>query len=91
MSGKDNVKNMFNNYFKAYKNSAKYKDDARFEIALRKSEFEETLDSMWDIYRRGNSAQIIEYQKQLDSIKSTGCKVYRNSQGKHKIVIGGNQ
>ena len=40
---------------------------------------------MWDIYHR-NPAQIVEYNKQLNSIKETGCKVLRNSAGKHKII-----
>lgn len=42
---------------------------------------------MWKIYRV-NPNQIIEYNKQVVSIKECGCKIYRNSDGKHKMVIG---
>lgn len=57
------------------------------DIALRKSEFEKNLDEMWAIYLRGCTQQIIEYNKGIEQIKSAGFKVYRNSAGKHKIVI----
>ena len=56
-------------------------------ILLRKSEFEKNLDEMWAIYSRGCTQQIIEYNKGVEQIKSAGFKVYRNSVGKHKIVI----
>lgn len=84
-----NAKNILENLFEAYKHSSDYKDISRMEIAARKTEFEEHLDKMWGIYSKGNPRQIVAYQQQLDDIKSTGCKVYRNSQGKHKIMIGG--
>lgn len=38
-------------------------------------------------YSRGCTQQIIEYNKGVEQIKSAGFKVYRNSAGKHKIVI----
>lgn len=74
-------------YFNAYKNTAEYKDRNMLEIVLRKAEFEENLDDMWEIYRKGTVKQIIEYNKAVEQIKSTGLKVYRNSSGKHKIVV----
>ena len=81
------AKTMFDDCFKAYKNSSQYQDYARYDIAFNKSKYEETLDEMWRIYGKGVISQLPEYNKQLNSIKATGCKVYRNSQGKHKIVI----
>lgn len=42
---------------------------------------------MWAIYSKGCTQQIIEYNKGIEQIKSAGFKVYRNSVGKHKIVI----
>lgn len=78
---------IFGDYFSAYQNTSKYKDESMLEITLRKKEFEQNLDEMWDIYRKGVSKQIINYQKGVDQIKKTGLKVLRNSQGKHKIVV----
>lgn len=83
----ENIFGNFGNYFDAYKNTSKYKDDSMLEIVLRKSEFEKNLDEMWVIYRSGNVRQVVEYQKGLEQIKSCGLKVYRNSEGKHKIAI----
>ena len=57
------------------------------EITLRKREFETHLDDMWRNYMDGCTQQIIEYNNQLDAIKSCGLKVLRNSAGKHKIVV----
>lgn len=79
--------NIFGDYFDAYKNTSKYKDESMLEITLRKKEFEQNLDDMWAIYIRGNPQQIIEYQKGVDQIKESGLKVLRNSEGKHKIVV----
>ena len=42
---------------------------------------------MWDIYRKGNPQQIVEYNKGVAQIKECGLKVLRNSAGKHKIVL----
>lgn len=78
---------MFGDYLNAYKNTSQYRDDSMLDIALRKSEFEKNLDEMWAIYSRGCMQQIIEYNKGVEQIKSAGFKVYRNSVGKHKIVI----
>ena len=76
---------IFGDYFNAYKNTSKYKDESMLEITLRKKEFEQNLDDMWAIYKK-NPQQIVEYQKGVDQIKNCGLKVLRNSQGKHKIV-----
>ena len=67
---------IFGDYFSAYKNTSGYKDDCMLEITLRKKEFEQNLDDMWAIYKKG-----------VDQIKKAGLKVLRNSQGKHKIVV----
>lgn len=82
-----NFEDIFGNYFDAYKNTSQYKDSSMMEIALRKSEFEKNLDEMWEIYSKGVTKQIVQYNKGLEQIKSTGLKVFRNSVGKHKIII----
>ncbi|MCD7882507.1 MAG: hypothetical protein LUI87_02195 [Lachnospiraceae bacterium] len=58
----------------------------KMEIILRKEELTRLLDEMWEIYGKGNIAQLQHYKKQVSYIKETGCKVFRNSQGKHKIL-----
>lgn len=73
--------------FSAYKGSSRYKDSVMMEIMGRRAEYEQHLDEMWRIYSIGNTRQVIEYQKQVDDIKSCGLKVLRNSAGKHKIVV----
>ena len=80
-----NFEDIFGNFFDTYKKTSDYKDTSRLEIAWRKKEFEEHLDEMWRIYM-SNPAQIVEYNKQIQSIKEVGCKVLRNSAGKHKII-----
>lgn len=82
-----NFEDMFDNYLNAYKNTSDYKDTSMLEIAFRKEEFEENLDKMWSIYSSGCIQQIAEYNKGVNQIKHVGFKVYRNSSGKHKIVI----
>lgn len=77
---------IFGTYFDTYKDTSRCRDESMLDIALRKHEFEKTLDEMWRIYSSGNVCQIVEYQKQVDYIKSFGFKVLRNSAGKHKIV-----
>ena len=67
-------------------NQAGVKVDA-VEVTVGSHEFEKNLDEMWAIYSRGCTQQIIEYNKGVEQIKSAGFKVYRNSAGKHKIVI----
>lgn len=73
--------------FKASQNSYRAKDDTKMSIAIQKSKYEENLDEMWRIYSSGTVQQIVNYQKQIDSIKNSGCRVLRNSEGKHKIII----
>lgn len=80
-------KEMFGNYLNAYKSTSKYKDEKMLDIALQKSKFEKNLDEMWAIYAKGCTQQIVEYNRGIEQIKSAGFKVYRNSVGKHKIVI----
>lgn len=82
-----NWNKIFGDIFKASQNSYKARDDAKMDIAIQKSKYEENLDEMWRIYNSGTVQQIVEYQKQIDSIKNSGCRVLRNSNGKHKIVI----
>lgn len=71
---------MFDDMFGSYSNNAK------LEIKLRQKEFTDNLDKMWEIYLK-NPAQIVEYNKQIQMLKESGCKVLRNSKGKHKIII----
>ena len=54
---------------------------------FRRQEFEKNLDDMWFNYSKGMVVQLVNYNKQLDSIKNCGLKVLRNSAGKHKIVV----
>lgn len=82
-----NFEDIFGNYFDAYKSTSQYKDSSMMEIALRKTEFEKNLDEMWEIYNKGLPRQIVNYNKQIKQIKDAGLKVFRNSVGKHKIVI----
>lgn len=82
-----NFEDIFSNYFDAYKNTSQYKDSSMMEIVLRKTEFEKNLDEMWEVYSKGLTAQIITYNKQINQIKNAGLKVFRNSAGKHKIII----
>lgn len=78
---------ILNDLFSAYRNTSSYKDNAMIEIYYQRQKFEKRLDKMWAIYGSGVTAQIVEYQKQVDDIKSCGLKVLRNSAGKHKIVM----
>lgn len=77
---------IFGDAINAYRNTSKYKDQGMMEIMLRRKEFEQNLDDMWSAYCKGNSAQIVEYNKGVEQIKESGLKVLRNSAGKHKIV-----
>lgn len=72
--------------FEAYKHTSDYKDSGMMEIMTRRQEFEHHLDEMWRIYTSGNMRQVIEYKKQVQTIKSAGLEVLRNKAGKHKIV-----
>ena len=40
------AKTMFDDYFKAYKNSSQYQDDARYDIAFNKSKYEERVTGL---------------------------------------------
>ena len=82
-----NFEDIFGNYFDAYKNTSQYKDSSMMEIVARKIDLEKNLDEMWKIYNSGVTKQIINYNKGIDQIKKTGLKVFRNSVGKHKIII----
>lgn len=74
--------------FGAFKHTSDYKDSSMMEIMCRKAEFEQHLDKMWGIYTRGNLQQVIEYKKQVQSIKDAGLVVMRSkSTGNHKIVF----
>ena len=61
-------------------------DMQKSDIICRKKTYEDTLDKMWKAYAI-NPRQIIEYNKQIAIIKESGCRVLRNSAGKHKIII----
>ena len=81
-----NKDEFINDLLSATNSSFRAKDEQKFDIACRKRVYEKTLDEMWCIYMI-NPHQIIEYNKQLNVIKECGCKVLRNNEGKHKIVI----
>lgn len=82
-----NIPDFLNDFFNAYKETSEFNDAGKLEIAARKKEFEENLDEMWRIYRRGLVSQIAEYNKQVFQIKKYGYKVLRNSTGIHKIIL----
>lgn len=82
-----NFEDIFGDVFDAYRNTSEYKDRGMMEIMCSRQKFEQNLDDMWAIYSKGNPAQIVEYNKGLDQIKSCGLKVLRNSAGKHKIIV----
>lgn len=86
MARNKQVEDMLNSYFNAYKQTSKYKDDCIWDIAFNKKQYEDTLNKMWANYVSGCFEQIVEYNKQVESIKSSGFKVLRNSKGLHKIV-----
>lgn len=83
MSGADFIRE----WFEAYHTTNDWQDKGKLDIALRKSEFENTLNEMWDIYISGATSQIVEYNKQVAEIKRYGYKVLRNSSGVHKLVL----
>lgn len=83
----NSFENIFGDCFDAYKTTSRYRDDSKMEIMFRRQEFEKNLDDMWANYSKGMVVQLVNYNKQLDSIKSCGLKVLRNSSGKHKIVV----
>ena len=56
-------------------------------LKMKKEQYEEKLDEMWVIYLKGNPRQIVEYNKQLDYIKQYGGRIFRNEEGKHRIIV----
>ena len=85
MGQNNNFDTIFGDYFAAYNDSYQNRDNTAFDIALQKQKYEENLDAMWRNIPY-NPKQIIEYNKQVYTIKSAGFRVLRNSNGKHKIV-----
>lgn len=77
---------MTNNFFENYFDN--YLRGQYSEIFFKKKEYEKRLNDMWGNYLSGNPSQILSYNKQLLIIKKSGYKVFRNSRGEHKIVIG---
>ena len=78
---------ILNDMFNSYKQTSSFKDGAMMEIMLRRQEFEQHLDKMWQTYISGNLRQVVEYKKQIQSIKDSGLIVQRSkSTGKHRIV-----
>lgn len=78
----------FDDIFRSLKHSARHKDSAMLEIMLRRKEFEENLDKMWQTYRSGYLHQVVEYKKQVQNIKDAGLVVLRSkTTGKHKIAF----
>lgn len=86
MGQNNNFETLFGDFLKAYNNSYQNRDNIAFEIALQKQKYEENLNAMWSNISY-NPKQIMEYNKQVDTIKSAGFRVFRNSEGKHKIVM----
>ena len=84
------TRSFFDDLLNAYGNSncTKVEDERRqrVDIALRKKEYEKTLDEMWINYCKFPST-INQYNNQKAIIKDCGCKIFRNSKGQHKIVI----
>lgn len=78
--------NFVKDWIDAFRNTSEYKDTVMLDIMTRRKMFEKNLDDMWENYRCGNPAQIVEYQKGVNKIKGAGLKVLRNSAGKHRIV-----
>lgn len=78
---------ILNDMFNSYKQTSSFKDGAMMEIMLRRQEFEQHLDKMWQTYISGDLRQVVEYKKQVQSIKDSGLIVQRSkSTGKHRIV-----
>lgn len=83
-----NFYNIFEDMLKVYQNSGQFKDACALEIMGSKNKYEAALDSMWDICRKGNPNQIMEYHKMVNTIKDSGLRVFRNDKtGEHKIVV----
>ena len=65
--------------------TGKYRDSSKMEIALRKAEFEKSLNDFYAAYRKNPILYAVKYQEQHKAVKESGCKVLRNSAGIHKI------
>ena len=81
----NNCNDIFGNIFDAYNTAWNYQDSSKMEIALRKEEFEKALNDFYEAYRSNPMLYAVEYQEQLKVVKDSGCKVLRNSAGRHKI------
>lgn len=82
----DNANNFINDWFDAFQRTSEYKDRSMMEIMVRRAEFEKNLDDMWAAVPKRGMSQMMEYRKGVERIKSSGLKVLRNPEGKHKIV-----
>lgn len=78
---------IFGDYFEAYKTTLQYKDDSKMEIMFRRQEFEKNLDDMWLNYSKGMVAQLANYNKQLDSIKSSPLDEISRSDNKSIVIL----
>ena len=81
----NNCNDIFGNIFDAYNTAWNYQDSSKMEIALRKEEFEKALNDFYEAYRSNPMLYSVKYQEQLKVVKDSGCKVLRNSAGRHKI------
>ncbi len=81
----NNWNDIFGNIFDAYNTAWNYQDSSKMEVALRKEEFEKALNDFYEAYRSNPMLYAVKYQEQLKVVKDSGCKVLRNSAGKHKI------
>lgn len=82
-----NWNTIFGELFKASQNQYGAKDDIKMNIVCNKSKCEEKLDELWRMIGKENPQKISKYKEQVKKIKDSGCRVLRNSVGKHKIVI----
>lgn len=84
----NNAQDYLKGIFEAYKHTAEHRDRSMVEIMANRQKFEQNLDEMWRIYKSGNMQQVVEYKKQIQTIKDAGLVVLRSkSTGKHKIVF----
>ena len=72
-------------YLMHIETTGKYRDSSKMEIALRKAEFEKSLNDFYAAYRKNPILYAVKYQEQLKAVKESGCKVLRNTAGIHKI------
>lgn len=86
-SKSDMIKDIFNNIKNSDYARIERDRECRFDLALKKKDYEKLLDDMWDVYRKGNISQLPIYEKQKNYIRKYGGRIYRNSKGEHKIII----